>query len=89
MYLVLYDILVHGMMVLHRLIYYMKQIRYGIWDMLVVWHTRYGKNTACGMVCVDGIVRENTVYGMVRLWYGTMVRCRGCIIWVNLPGGMV
>ena len=31
-------------------------------------------------VCVDGMGRENTVYGMVRLRYGTMVRCRGCII---------
>ena len=24
---------------------------------------------------------KNTVYGMVRLRYGTMVRCRGCVIW--------
>ena len=32
---------------------------------------------------------KNAVYGMVRLRYGTMVRCRGCIIWLNSPGGMV
>ena len=32
---------------------------------------------------------KNTVYGMVRLLYGTMARCRGCIIWLNLPGSMV
>ena len=24
---------------------------------------------------------------MVRLQYGTMVRCRECIIWLNLPPG--
>ena len=32
---------------------------------------------------------QNTVCGMVRLRYGTMVRCRGSIIWLNLPGGIV
>ena len=38
----------------------------------VVWYVLtilYGKNTA--------------VYGMVRLRYGTMVRCRRCLIWLN------
>ena len=25
---------------------------------------------------------ENTVYGMVSLRYGNMVRCRGCIVWL-------
>ena len=23
------------------------------------------------------------------MWYGTMVRCRGYIIWLNFPGGTV
>ena len=31
----------------------------------------------------------NTVYGMVHSRYGAMVPCRGCIIWLNLRGGMV
>ena len=46
----------------------------------------------CGMVWHVLTVRfgKNTVYGMVRLRYGSsMVRCRRCIIWLNLPGGMV
>ena len=34
------------------------------------------------------IVLENSVFGMVCLRYGTMVRCRGCILCLNLPGGM-
>ena len=46
-------------------------------------------NTVSGIACVDGMVRESTAYSMVRLRYGTMVRYRGCIVWLNLPGGMV
>ena len=45
----------------------------------------------CGMVWYVLTVwyGKNTVNGMVRLRYGTIVRSRGCIIWLNLPGGMV
>ena len=46
------------------------------YGMLTVW---YGKNTVPGTL----------VYDMVRLRYGTMVRCRGCTILLNLPDGMV
>ena len=50
----------------------------------MVWYVRgmvwYVLTVLCG---------KPTVYGMVSLLYGTMVRCRGCIIRLNLPGGMV
>ena len=37
----------------------------------------YEKNTVC-----------DTWYG-IFWWCGMMVRCGGCIMWLNLPGGMV
>ena len=43
----------------------------------VIWYVGgmvYGKSKVCDMVC---------------WWYGMMVRCGGCIIWLNSPGGMV
>ena len=38
----------------------------------------YGKNTVCGMVCVDGMVREkhSIRYGMFAVWY------HGTVLWV-------
>ena len=74
-----------------------------IWDMGYVGGMAYGNmgyvgGMACGNMGKPPYVvwyvltvwyGKNTVYGTARLRYGTMVRCRGCIIWLNLPGGMV
>ena len=49
----------------------------------------YGKNTVCGIICVDGMVREkhSICYGTFAVWY------HGTVSWMyymaNLPGGMV
>jgi len=41
----------------------------GIWDIGgMVYGDIYGKTTVCGMVCVDGMVREKH-----SIWYGTFV----------------
>ena len=75
------------MMVLHGLKYCMEQTRwYGIWDMLV-WYM--GKTPHVVWYVLTVWYGKNTAYGMVRLRYGTMVQCRGCSIWLNLPGGMI
>ena len=69
--------LVHGMTVLHDLIYYMDQTRYQVWDMGNIGGIVHGKNTARGMVCDDGMVREKhgTWYGTFWVWYhGTVPR---------------
>ena len=47
---------------------------YAIWE-YGIW--QYGKATVCGMVCVDGMVREkhSTWYGTFAVWYhGTTSR---------------
>ena len=36
------------------------------------------------MVRFDLLHGKNMVCGMVCWWYGMMVPCRGCIIWLNL-----
>ena len=55
----------------------MEQTRDGIWDMLVVWYKGKTSYQVCGMVCVDGMVRENTVpgicYGTFAVWYHVTV----------------
>ena len=79
--------LVHGMMILHGLIYYKEQTRYKLWDMLVV--TYMGKTPYVVWYVLTVWYGKNTVYCTVLLRYDAMVRCRGCIIRLNLPGGMV
>ena len=70
----------------YGLIFYMENnigdmlvVRHGIWEKhRSMWYgmlaVRYGKNAVCGMVC----------------WrYGTIVRCCGFILWLNVHGGMI
>ena len=49
----------------------------------------YGKKHRMWYGIVGGKVREKHSIGMVRWRYGTMVRCRGYIIWLDFPGDMV
>ena len=70
-------------------ILYGKNTVWDMWDnnMLVVWYM--GKAPYVVWYVLSVWYGKNTVYGVVRLRYGTMVRCRGCIIRLKLPEGMV
>ena len=44
--------------------------------------TVYEKNSECGMMCWRyGTEKTSMWYGMLAVWYGTMVQRRGWIIW--------
>ena len=97
-YLVWYNRLLHCMMVLlHGLIGYTEQTRYGIpvWYVLVVWYMMGKKYRMYVVWYVPTIwYWKNAVpgiwYDTFAVWYhGTVWQCRGCIIWLNLPSGMV
>ena len=78
-YFVLYHMLIHGMMVLYCTAWdiILNKHGMGIWDMLVAWYNM-GKNTVCGMVYVDGMVREKH-----SIWYGTfVVWYHGTVSWM-------
>ena len=69
------------------------QAHTGVWDMGYVGGMVYGNMGKLRYVVWYVLTLwygKKTVYGLVRLWYRTMVRCRrGCIMWLNSPGSMV
>ena len=57
-----------------------------VWDMGYVGGMVYEENTVCMYVAWYLLAvwyGKHTVCGMVRWWYGTMVPCRGYIVWPN------